>query len=298
MEEFNCLNFDSAISSSRYPNKASLDLTNCTNTDTEINTSYRSERNLKCQNKPKCIQLSISNVLKANQLRGRSSSTNPSTPTTALQRKPSIPTGKTPKFPRESCSLSPTRCVIPISKVSSCDVSFSIKLQEDLLKRTLERKLLAQVVKMNNEREISVENHRRQKEEDKPMNASKKLFEKENSTCKIAPTNNKETKYSEIYARHQQLKEISNLNTTALGVCTRLNATGGSCQGLGYSQKRRKKNQENLTIEVKNAFSYSMKNGCGSPFSSKDLEKRYNKLTGQLDTISQKIQDVIDKCSD
>ncbi|CAG9319673.1 unnamed protein product [Blepharisma stoltei] len=299
MEEFNCWNLESAINLPNHQKKRSLDITNSINTDSELNISYRSENNSYMRNQPKYIQLAIPSLFKANsiQLRGRGSSTNPSTPSTSLWRKPSLSTISKSNISAENCSLSPKRCLIPMSKVSSCEVNLPIKFQEDLLKRTMERKALAQVVKLKNDREISVESHRRPKEgDDKPLNASKKLFEKESSTYKIACSNSKEMKYTEIYARQQQMKENA-LNTTVLGVSTKLNITNG-VRGLGYSQKRRTKGQENLTIEVKHAFSSNTENEIESPFSSKDLEQRYNKLTGQLDYISKRIQDVIGKCSD
>lgn len=95
------------------------------------------------------------------------------------------------------------------------------------------------------------------------------------------------------------LKETNLINTSALGNYNKLNTTtGASRRGLGYSQQKTKNNQENLCLDVKDPFFYSFKSETESPFNSKNLEKRYNKLNGKLETMSKKIQDVIDNSID
>lgn len=151
-----------------------LDTLNTCNIKNTKNESYVYYQNSKPQ--PKNIQLNIPKVFKPNinQLNGRGNLSNPSTPTTCVSRKPSLTPGRRQPETRDFSSLSPRRYMIPLSKVATGDVNISIKLQEDLLKRTQERKILAQVVRLKNERE-NVEISKNFKEEEKPSSLTKKL---------------------------------------------------------------------------------------------------------------------------
>ena len=164
-------------------------------------------------------------------------------------------------------STSPSRQLVPLSLVTSSNVSISLDLQKKLLSNTNQRKTLALSMKNENESpkidttyEPSIMNSQCSKDSFKMKRAKDCVFG--------LPERNKENNYVSLYHKHRNFKE-------------KLRNRGRKPENNRSCLKSDENEQE------------SWRSKMIQEMDSREIERRYQSITSKLDKMSKSIQEAI-----
>lgn len=168
-------------------------------------------------------------------------------------------------------SVSPSRGMVPLHLVSSSNVNIPITLQKKLVSSSGNRKILAGILKLTNDNLKIPQTAERSILSTKSSKASLILNTSKDhlrtapiKECTFGP-NGKENNYVNIYYKHKKLKDQIKENNSVVEC---LNRIGDADDSFRVDQ-----------------------------LDNVEIEKRYLKITKDLDKISRNIQLAINKCS-